>query len=134
MGPEPGSEAAARCAEWLAWISSSLHIAFAQLWRPERFCDDDAARAAIVAHGRERIACLFAEVESRVRPGAWASGDVYSVADPYLLVFWRWGDRIGLPMRSNYPRWTTLTMRLAERNAVRIALAVEGISLERPAA
>src|SRR5579871_432375 len=38
--PAPGTLAAARASEWLAWLTSAVHIAFAQVWRGARFSDD----------------------------------------------------------------------------------------------
>ena len=42
--PEAGTVEEARAFEWLMWLTNSLHIAYACLWRPERFTDDPAAR------------------------------------------------------------------------------------------
>ncbi|MGZ9202373.1 MAG: glutathione S-transferase N-terminal domain-containing protein, partial [Caulobacteraceae bacterium] len=38
--PALGSVELARTLEWLAWLSSTVHIAFAQFRRPERFLPD----------------------------------------------------------------------------------------------
>ena len=59
----------------------------------------------------------------------YAMGDRYSVVDPYLLVFYRWGNRLGLDMKSHYPSWTRQTQLLLERPAVISVLAAEGISV-----
>lgn len=131
LWPAPGTEAAARCSEWLAWIASGLHIGFAQIWRGERFCSDAATHAAIADTGRTRIATMFADVETRLAGRPWACGEHYSVADAYLLPFWRWGDRLGFGMQTHYPAWTNHTLRLGERPAVQRALAAEGITLRK---
>lgn len=133
LWPDAGSEAAARCGEWLAWLSSSLHIGFAQLWRAERFASDAAAQAAIASHGRERLRQMFAEIDARLAGQPWACGADYSVADAALLPFWRWGDRLGFGMETHYPAWTAHALRMGERPAVQQALAAEGIALQKPA-
>lgn len=53
----------------------------------------------------------------------------YSVVDPYLLVFYCWGKRIGLDMRALYPAWTRLTKRIGARPAVERVLAQEDIKI-----
>ena len=88
--PEAGTVEQARAFEWLMWLTNSLHIAYACLWRPERFTDDPAARAAMVGEAKERIDALNREIEPRLASSVFAAGASYSVADPYLLVFLRW--------------------------------------------
>src|SRR6185295_8433449 len=63
--------AAARCNELLGWFASTVHIAFAQVWRPERFTSDTEAYPAIVEGGHEALRGHFAEIESLLGTG-WA--------------------------------------------------------------
>jgi glutathione S-transferase len=51
------------------------------------------------------------------------------VVDPYLLMFFRWGNRMLIDMQGSYPAWTAHARRLEDRRAVQSALAQEGISL-----
>jgi glutathione S-transferase len=129
LWPANNSEAAARCAEWLAWISGTLHTAFALLWRPERFCSDAACNDSIKTHGQQLVATHFSEIERRLATQTWACGASFSVADIYLLPFWRWGTRIGMPMHEDYPAWSAHSAKLAERRSVQQAIAAEGIVL-----
>ena len=125
--PPAGSIALARALELAAWLSSTLHIAYAQLWRPERFLPDSADPAVLVDHARPLIERCCAEVETRL-VGPWAIGESWSIADAYLLPFYRWGNRIGLAMSSDYPRWAGWTRRMLDRPAVARAIATEGIA------
>lgn len=59
--------------------------------------------------------------------GVHAVGDSFTVVDPYLLVFYRWGDAHGFNMRENYPKYTNLVMELVKRESVRAAVEYEGI-------
>jgi glutathione S-transferase len=127
--PPAGTLAAIRCSEWLAWLTSSLHISFAQIWRGERFSENPDDFAAIEAHGRAVLTTQFAEVEDKLTGRPFALGDSYSVVDPNLLVFYRWGNRIGIDMRQSYPVWTAHSERLLERPAVVAAVAAEGIEI-----
>ena len=137
--PGPGSIpfdepfAAARTLEKLSWFASSVHIAFAQLWRAERFTSDAAIHPAIQAGGREVLVAHFAEIESSIGD-QWLVGDRFTAADSYLLTFFRWGVRIDFDM-SAYPRWAALTARVLDRPAVRRVIAREGLELAqfRPA-
>jgi glutathione S-transferase len=124
--PAAGSYELATCLEWLAWLSSSLHIAYAQLWRPKRFLPPGSDASFVVASGRANIGECNDDVESRL-VGPWVLGHSYSIADSYLLAFYRWGVRIALPMQERYPRWTAWKDKMLRRPAVQRALTVEGI-------
>lgn len=64
----------ARMRELLAFHSGTVHVGFAQVWRPERFTDDPAAQPAIVAGGRERLAGWFDEIEAAAGSGGRLDG------------------------------------------------------------
>jgi glutathione S-transferase len=123
----------ARCVEWLNWLSESVHgMSFAQLWRPQRFVSDAALFPVVQAKGRENLTEQFAYIEAVLSDGrAWAVGEAFSAADAFLLVFWRWGGRIGSDMHGAYPAWTAETARAVARPAVRRALDQEGL-VEEP--
>lgn len=125
-------QAEARCAEWLAWCSSGLHIAYAHIRRPERYAAGEAAQADVVARGFETTRAGWEEVERKLAGSGdpWAAGAGYSVADPYLLVLWTWGrgQVLGYDMAGDFPAWTDHARRMGERPAVRRALAREGIA------
>lgn len=125
--PPVGSVALGKCQEIAAWLSSTLHIDYAQLWRPERFLPQGADSSALVDHARTLIQRHCAEVESWIK-GPWVLGGHYSIADAYLLPFYRWGNRIGLKMADDFPRWAAWTQRMLDRPAVARAIGAEGIS------
>ena len=121
----------ARCVEWLNWLSGNVHaMSCGQIWRAHRFSDDEAGLAAIRAKGRANLIDQYAYVERLLGDGReWAVGGGYSVVDPYLLVFFHWGGRIGLDMRKDYPAWAGLMDKVIARPAVRRALATEGVEV-----
>jgi glutathione S-transferase len=116
----------ARCNELLGWFASSVHIAFAQIWRAERFTDDQSVWEAIQAGGRKALDKHFSEIEGRCGDG-WLVPGRFTAADSYALIFFRWGGRIGNDM-AVYPRWAALCRRVVERPAVQQALQLEGFS------
>lgn len=119
--------AAARTNELLGWFASTVHIAFAQIWRPERFTAASEVYPTIVAGGHEAVRGHFEEIESLIGSG-WAVEGHFTAADSYLLTFFRWGRRIGQDM-SAYPRWTALAERIVARPAVQRALATEELTV-----
>ena len=130
LWPEDAAEEA-RCAEWLAWMSSTVHVAYAHVRRPDRYADDEAARAEVVAKGKATAGDVWKQVEERLGAGPWALGERLSVADPYLMVFWTWGrgPTLGFDMARDFPHWTAHARRLAERPAVQRVFAREKLDL-----
>ena len=128
--PPAGSIEDARVLEWIAWLTNTLHVAYAGLWRPGRFVADKGAAAAIAAEAPGRIDTLNREIESRFGNGRpFAAGENHTLADPFLLVFYRWANQIGLEAPTRYPAWTAWARRMERRPAVIRVLAREGVSL-----
>jgi glutathione S-transferase len=133
------AEAEARCAEWLAWLSSTVHPAYSHISRSERYAASEAGRAEVAARGRETCRELCLEIDRKLGGGPWALGADYSVADPYLMAAWTWGRlpssptyqglAIGLDPARDLPNWTAHARRMAERPAVRRAFQREEMEL-----
>ena len=130
-------EADARCAEWLAWLSSGVHVAYAHISRAERYAETASAKAEVIAKGVESCREVWRAVDAKLGRGPWAVGETYSVADPYLLVVWTWGrlptsvtrddPPLGLDAERDLPNWTAHARRMAERPAVQRAFQREGL-------
>ncbi len=120
MPADPAREA--RTLEWMNWLSGWLHaVAFAQQWRPERFSADTTASGGIRVKGHANMLEAFAAIEHILDDGrTWAVADAYSVADAFLIVFYRWGGSLDVAM-SDYRAWTASTVRTMERPAVAAA-------------
>ena len=124
--PPAGTLAHARCFEWLGFLSSTLHVAYAQFRRPGRFvAEGSPVRDEVSAAGRELTLGFYHEVERRLGEG-WAAGDRYSIADINLFPFHGWAWRLDVDPASEFPRWTALVERMRQRPAVQRALATEG--------
>ena len=115
LGPA-GPLGRTRLIEMLSFLSTELHIAFKPFWHD----DDPAARAAAGEAVVKRLAIL----EDRM-VGPWLFGAGFTGADAYLFVMLRWAKGFGLPLS---PRMLGYFDRVAERGAVRQALAEEGLA------
>lgn len=125
----------ARCSEWLAYMSSTVHPSYAHIRRPERYATSEKAQEDVVATGRRATREVWEMVERKLAEGEgpWGAGADFSAADPYLLVFWTWGRGavLGYDMPQDFPAWTAHARRMAERPAVKRVFAREGLELPR---
>jgi glutathione S-transferase len=122
--------AGARVMELCNWLSGTVHaMAFGKLWRPHRFLTDEKFYPNLQAKGRADVLDHFSAIEQRLTDRDWAVGHAYTYVDAYLVVFFRWGNRIGLDMRSGYPHWSRHAERVTGRPAVQRALQQEGVGI-----
>ena len=110
------------------FLSSGVHVAFAHGFRPERYGEGPEAAAAMKRRAPVAVAELFGIIEEKLT-SEWVHGDSYTISDPYLLVFTRWGTRGFLDM-TRFPRLRDHARRVAERPAAQRAFAREEITLE----
>lgn len=118
-------------AEWLGWVASTVHVAYAHVPRPERYADSELALAEVRAKGMQACCELWQAVDARLGARPWAIGDRYTVADAYLLVFWTWGRGpvLGFDMAHDVPNWTAHARRTSARPAAQRAFQREGLTL-----
>lgn len=115
--------ALARCYEMMAWLATNQQVFIAQLWRTERFADDEATMAGLKVEALQRLKAGFDMIEKRIA-GPWAMGESYTVVDPYVAVFRRWADRLELDT-AGWTRWNEHNRRFLDRPAAQAALAHE---------
>ena len=113
----------------MAWLSNTVHTTYAHLFRPERYAEDEGAREAVKAKARETYLDCLKEIDGRLAGRQWAVANHYTVVDGYLLVFYRWAHRQGMPVKSmaNYAR---LMDKVLARPAVKKVMSDEGITLD----
>src|SRR4051812_2462844 len=104
--PADGSEAEARCLELLAWSSNTVHVAYAQIFRPERFVPSEQNYHPVKESGRINYERCLVDIEKRLQSEQYAVGAQFTVVDPFWLVFYRWGVRSDLEMRKSFPAYT----------------------------
>jgi len=125
--PRPGTRARARAHEWMNWISSSVHVTYRSIFKPQTYAGDDThASAAVREYAKKKLCNILLEVEARLGSSPYALGAEYSVVDTYLFVFYLWSfdERIQaeLPAR---PRYGAHAARVWSRPAVRTVVARE---------
>ncbi|RJF99294.1 glutathione S-transferase family protein [Noviherbaspirillum saxi] len=127
--PSNSLESEARCLERLAWSSNTVHVAYAQIRRAERYVLNPADYATVRDGGHHYFQRCIAEMDEHLQQNRFALGDRYSVVDPFWLVFYRWGCRQSYEMAERFPALTTYVTRLVARPAVQQTLDAEGISI-----
>jgi len=112
----------------MAWLSNTVHPAFAHMFRAQRYVDGDAAQEAVKAKGREMYWGFLKEIDGLLAGRKWAVGDHFTVVDGYLLVFYRWANRNQMPV-SELKNYSALIGRVLARPAVKKVMADEGITM-----
>jgi glutathione S-transferase len=119
----------AKCLSTMAWLSNTVHPAYAHIVRTARYVDEPAAQEAVKAKAKSNFQDCLHEIDRLLDGHRFAIGDRYSVVDGYLLVFYRWGNRGGFPVKS-LPNYTRLANAVVDRAAVKKVMADEGITLD----
>ena len=113
----------------LAWLSNTVHPTYGHIMRVQRYVDGDDHQEAVKAKARESLQGYLEEIDKLLEGHKWAIANQYTVADPYLLVFYRWANRAKLPVRE-LKNYSALVDRVMARPAVKKVMADEGITLD----
>jgi glutathione S-transferase len=109
----------------MSWIASTVHVAFAQITRPERYADDPEVGKALAAPGRNRFVRSLGALDALASaPDAWLVGETFTAVDAYSLVVRRWAERIEVDLAA-YPAWAKKSDKALARPAVARVLARE---------
>jgi len=122
----------AQCLSLLGWYASSVHIAFRQSFRAERFSADAAAHESIKKYGREAFWGALQTMDARLAHQPYMMGGQFSIADTYVLVFYNWA-MIGEYEVGSLRHLTDCKDRLLLRPAVRRVVEREGLPLLKAA-
>jgi glutathione S-transferase len=113
----------------MAWLSNTVHTTYGHLVRPERYAADAPAQEAIKAKARQMYGDYLKEIDGLLAGRKWTIGSHYTVANGYLLVFYRWGNRQGFPVKA-MANYTRLMREVMGRPAVAKVMADEGVTLD----
>lgn len=108
-----------------SFLATSVHVAFAHIFRPERYGEGDAAAAAMREKSGPSIYAFFDMIESKLADGRpFVHGDYFTITDPYLLVFSRWIDRAKLGPIDKFPLVAAHRRRIEGRPSTQKVLAL----------
>jgi glutathione S-transferase len=127
LAPLDDPFAFAELQSFLSYLCSTVHVAHAHRMRGSRWADDPAAWEAMKKKVPQSVGACFDLIERKLFRGPWATGEAYTVADPYLFTLARYMEVDGLEP-SAYPRVLDHRDRMAERPAVQRALKAEGLA------
>lgn len=116
LAPE-GPFAQIRLIQVLSFLSTELHVAFKPFWHSQADAEKVAATKAVLSR--------LNLIEDQLRE-LYLFGPRFTTADAYLFVILRWAQEFGVPISAEM---TAYFERVAERSAVREALAEEGLEV-----
>lgn len=109
-----------RLQEWLNFISTELHKAFAPLFNPN-------APEEWKKQMKELLARRFDYVSRKLDGQQYLMGDMFTLADAYLFTVLGWGKWVAVDL-SPWPVLTRYLERIAARPAVHATLKEEGLA------
>lgn len=113
----------AKCNEFNAYLSSTVHVNHAHKGRGYRWTDDAAAIEAMKQKVPQNMADCFALIEEKYLRGPWVLGERFSISDPYLYTLSTWlaGDGVDV---QRFPRVADHMRRMEAEPVVQKILAL----------
>jgi glutathione S-transferase len=118
LAPPNGTFARARLQEWLSYVNGELHKQYSWLFSKTTPADIQDAQ-------RQKLHKRYSYVELNLG-GNYLMGDQFTVADAYLFTVMRWNHHTKVDTM-DLPKLNALYQRIADRPAVKEAMAAEGI-------
>jgi len=118
--PPAGTIERVRVQEWLHFIGTEIHKAFAPLFNPQLADDAKAAQ-------RDKVGKRFDYVEKELDKKPFLTGEGFTVADGYLFNMLRWTAFTGIDL-GKWPGLKAFHDRVEARPAVKAALEAEKAS------
>jgi glutathione S-transferase len=116
--------------EILSWFATNLHVAIAQIWRTERFTDDDGIKESLKASGvRNFEHALAAFNDMGAAGGPFLLGERFSIADGLAPVAARWMKRLPIEP-TQFPAFNALVACVEGRAAYARALERESANAQ----
>jgi glutathione S-transferase len=126
--PPAGSMARAFAHEWLNFLSSTVHIAFRPVFRPERMVEDAGCIDGLRRVGVSQVFEVLKHADAKLGRGPFTLGESFSLCDGYLLVFYLWSKRahFGWEMPP-FPALQAMARLVLMRPAVQAVFNAEGL-------
>lgn len=107
-----------------SYLCSTVHVAHAHGRRGTRWADEPTSIEDMKRKVPQTMTACFDLIEAKMFKGPWATGDSYTIADPYLYTMGLWLEGDGVDT-SRLPRVMAHRARMQERAGVRDAVAEE---------
>jgi glutathione S-transferase len=120
LAPPNGTFERVRLQETLAFISSEIHKSYGPLFDAKTPAESRAEREQYL---RKRYAILEQQLEGKM----FLFGGRFTVADAYLFTVTNWSRYVKLDL-SAFPNLLAFQARVAQRPAVKEAMAAEGLN------
>jgi len=124
LAPLDDPFAFARAQAFNSYLCSTVHVAHAHRMRGHRWVDDPAAIKEMQRKVPQTVGECFELIEREMIAGPWVMGGAYTICDPYLFTLAQWLDGDGVDI-ARFPKVADHSRRMAERLAVRAAIAAE---------
>jgi glutathione S-transferase len=124
LAPLDDAFAFARAQAFNSYLCSTVHVAHAHRVRGYRWVDDPATIKEMQKKVPQTVGECFELIEHEMLAGPWVMGGTYTVCDPYLFTLAQWLDGDGVDV-ARFPKVADHSRRMAERPAVRAAIAAE---------
>lgn len=132
--PKPGTMERAVANSFMALLSSTVHVAFRPLFRPNRLAETASGQADVTATGARMLNGVLSKLESELAGRKYVLADGFSLCDAYALVFALWTQRPkakGLVIAT--PHLHALARTVLQRPSVQAAMRAEDLEFIEPA-
>ncbi|OYV25607.1 MAG: hypothetical protein B7X08_04940 [Acidocella sp. 20-63-7] len=127
--PRLDSPEGIRALEWMALLSSTVHISFRPLFRPGRLAATDAGQADVAAVGLAGLHHTLALLDEKLGTNPFTLGHNLSFVDFYLFVFLAWMQRPVLNGKlERRPNLQAIHARLTRHPSIHRAMMAEGLA------
>jgi glutathione S-transferase len=109
-----------RVIEWLSYLGSDVHKSFGPLF-------NTASSDEVKASARDMVGKKFDFLDSKLAGRHYLTGDMMSVADPYLFAMLGWTGKLGIDLAS-WPNLAAFRQRMEQRDTVQTVLKAEGLA------
>jgi glutathione S-transferase len=121
LAPLDDAFAFAELQAFMAYLSSTMHVATAHFRRASRWADRETSFEDMRAKVPQNTRDCCALIESEYFNGPWVMGADYTIADPYLFTLTGWLGRFGIAL-SEFPKIAAHREAMQARAAVQRAL------------
>lgn len=134
--PKPGTMQRALATRWMALLSSTVHVAFRPLFRPNRLADTPTGQRDVTETGVRALNEVLAKLEAELDGRKFILESGFSLCDAYALVFALWTTRpksrdVVIPT----PHLHSIARSVLQRPAAQAAMQSEGLEfIERASA